>query len=99
MTGCSILLSGGSTLEAMALAVERAAVVLVCLSQGYKDSPSCRTGKWYDLVFVCACMRMCVLTTSVSESGQICLKDCQPLPSLEMGRVASGRSSSIKFLP
>ena len=35
---------GGSTLEAMALAVERASVVLVALSQGYKDSSSCRTG-------------------------------------------------------
>jgi len=38
--------AAGSTLEAMALAVERSAVVLVCLSQGYKDSPSCRTGKF-----------------------------------------------------
>jgi hypothetical protein len=35
---------GGSTLEAMALAVERSSVILVCMSQGYKDSPSCRTG-------------------------------------------------------
>ena len=37
-------ISGGSTLQAMALAVERAAVVLVCMSQVYKDSASCRTG-------------------------------------------------------
>ena len=35
----------GSTLEAMALAVEKAAVVLVCMSQKYKDSPNCRTGR------------------------------------------------------
>ena len=37
-------ISGGSTLQAMALAVERAAVVLICMSQVYKDSASCRTG-------------------------------------------------------
>ena len=35
----------GSTLEAMALAVEKAAVVLVCACEKYKLSPSCRTGK------------------------------------------------------
>ena len=39
-----ISISGGSTLQAMALAVERAAVVLICMSQVYKDSASCRTG-------------------------------------------------------
>ncbi|XP_077985115.1 uncharacterized protein LOC144439756 [Glandiceps talaboti] len=33
---------GGSTLQAMADAVENAAVVLVCVSQKYKDSPNCR---------------------------------------------------------
>ena len=51
----------GSTLEAMALAVEKAAVVLVCMSQKYKDSPNCRTGRcqrmWktskYVLLFSC----------------------------------------------
>lgn len=37
----------GSTLEAMADAVERAAVVLVCMSQKYKESPSCRTEAEY----------------------------------------------------
>ncbi|CAH1775998.1 unnamed protein product [Owenia fusiformis] len=37
----------GSTLEAMALAVERAAVVIVGMSQNYKDSPSCRTEAEY----------------------------------------------------
>ncbi|XP_060568089.1 uncharacterized protein LOC132726752 [Ruditapes philippinarum] len=37
----------GSTLEAMALAVEKAAVVLVCMSQKYKDSPNCRTEAEY----------------------------------------------------
>lgn len=31
-------------LEAMAEAVEKAAVVLVCLTQKYKESPNCRTG-------------------------------------------------------
>ena len=34
----------GSTLEAMALAIEKSCCVLVCMTQGYKDSPSCRTG-------------------------------------------------------
>ncbi|XP_060076331.1 uncharacterized protein LOC132555962 [Ylistrum balloti] len=37
----------GSTLEAMALAVERSAVVLICMSQKYKDSPSCRSEAEY----------------------------------------------------
>ncbi|OWF46944.1 uncharacterized protein LOC110455013 [Mizuhopecten yessoensis] len=37
----------GSTLEAMALAVERSAVVLICMSQRYKDSPSCRSEAEY----------------------------------------------------
>ena len=39
----------------MALAVEKAAVVLVCMSQKYKDSPNCRTGtflKYYILYFI-----------------------------------------------
>ena len=35
---------GGSTLEAMAKAVEDSAVVLVCVSQKYKESPNCRSG-------------------------------------------------------
>ncbi|XP_013394066.1 uncharacterized protein LOC106161607 isoform X2 [Lingula anatina] len=37
----------GSTLEAMAHAVEKAAVILICMSQQYKDSPSCRTEAEY----------------------------------------------------
>ncbi|XP_074653238.1 uncharacterized protein LOC141907481 [Tubulanus polymorphus] len=37
----------GSTLEAMALAVEGASVVIVCMSQRYKDSPSCRSEAEY----------------------------------------------------
>ncbi|WAR05160.1 hypothetical protein MAR_020529 [Mya arenaria] len=37
----------GSTLEAMALAVEKASVVLICMSQKYKDSPNCRTEAEY----------------------------------------------------
>ena len=36
---------GGSTLESMAKAVEDAAVVLICVSHKYKDSPNCRSGK------------------------------------------------------
>ena len=35
---------GGSTLESMASAVENASVVLVCVSQKYKESPNCRSG-------------------------------------------------------
>ena len=35
---------GGSTLESMARAVENAAVVLVGVSQKYKESPNCRSG-------------------------------------------------------
>ena len=37
---------GGSTLESMATAVENASVVLVCVSQKYKESPNCRSGKY-----------------------------------------------------
>jgi len=33
---------GGSTLEAMAGAVENADLMLICMSQKYKDSPNCR---------------------------------------------------------
>ncbi len=35
----------GSTLEAMASAVENAAVVLIGVSEKYKKSPNCRTGR------------------------------------------------------
>ena len=38
---------GGSTLEAMASAVENAAVVLVAMSDKYKISPNCRTEAEY----------------------------------------------------
>lgn len=38
---------GGSTLEAMAKAVEQAAVVLICVSQRYKESPNCRSEAEY----------------------------------------------------
>lgn len=48
---------GGSTLTAMAEAVENAAIVLVCMSEKYKQSPNCRLGKCYvgnaALVLVC----------------------------------------------
>ncbi|KAK3585803.1 hypothetical protein CHS0354_010584 [Potamilus streckersoni] len=37
----------GSTLEAMALAVEKASVVLICMSEKYKDSPNCRSESEY----------------------------------------------------
>ena len=40
----AVIALGGSVLEAMAEAVEKAAVVLVCLTQKYKESPNCRTG-------------------------------------------------------
>ena len=35
----------GSTLNAMAGAVEGADIVLICYSQKYYDSPNCRAGK------------------------------------------------------
>ncbi|XP_071498021.1 uncharacterized protein [Diadema antillarum] len=38
---------GGSTLEAMALAVEDAAVIVICFSEKYKNSPACRTEAEY----------------------------------------------------
>ena len=38
---------GGSTLEAMAKAVENSSVVLVCVSQRYKESPNCRSEAEY----------------------------------------------------
>ena len=41
----AVTCAGGSVLEAMAEAVEKAAVVLVCLTQKYKESPNCRTGE------------------------------------------------------
>ena len=37
-----------STLEAMPEAVESADFILVCFSQRYKNSPSCRAGKVQD---------------------------------------------------
>ena len=42
---------GGSTLESMARAVENASVVLVCVSQKYKESPNCRSGNSYQPYF------------------------------------------------
>ena len=38
---------GGSTLEAMAKAVENSSVVLVCVSHQYKESPNCRSEAEY----------------------------------------------------
>ncbi|XP_071826237.1 uncharacterized protein [Apostichopus japonicus] len=37
----------GSTLQAMAEAVEKAAAVIICMSEGYKMSPNCRTEAEY----------------------------------------------------
>ena len=36
----------GSTLQAMAEAIENADIVLLCYSQKYKISPNCRAGKF-----------------------------------------------------
>ena len=36
----------GSTLQAMAEAVENADIVLLCYSQKFKTSPNCRLGKF-----------------------------------------------------
>lgn len=52
---------GGSTLQAMAEAVENAAVVLLCMSEKYKQSPNCRTGRIvpvcaYAHAFACVCV-------------------------------------------
>ena len=38
---------GGSTLETMAKAVENSSVVLVCVSERYKESPNCRSEAEY----------------------------------------------------
>ena len=38
---------GGSTLEAMAKAVENSSVVLICVSERYKQSPNCRSEAEY----------------------------------------------------
>ena len=37
--------AAGSTLEAMAKAVEKSSLVIICMTQKYKESPSCRTGE------------------------------------------------------
>ncbi len=36
---------GGSTLESMANAVENSSVILMCVSQKYKESANCRSGR------------------------------------------------------
>ena len=38
---------GGSTLETMAKAVENSSVILICLSERYKESPNCRSEAEY----------------------------------------------------
>lgn len=42
----------GSTIETMAEAVEKACLVLMCMSSRYKDSPNCRLGKIGFLFYV-----------------------------------------------
>ena len=37
--------SAGSLLDAMADAVEQASVVIICLTEKYKESANCRMGK------------------------------------------------------
>ena len=64
---------GGSTLEAMAGAVENAKVVLVCLSEKYKTSPNCRTGGNICCIMLCktCCKKWqsgAVLETVISNS-------------------------------
>ncbi len=50
---------GGSILEAMANGIENAAVVLMCISDKYKSSNSCRTGKKCNIVCrTMACFHM-----------------------------------------
>ncbi len=44
---CLFLSVGGSTLESMAAAVEQSAVVLICFTEKYKLSASCRTEAEY----------------------------------------------------
>jgi len=46
----SVLAVADSLLESMACAVEQAAVVLVCFTEKYKDSPNCRTGGFLSAV-------------------------------------------------
>ena len=43
----------GSTLEAMAKGVEDSAVVLMCVSSKYKESPNCRSG---EIIFNLVCI-------------------------------------------
>ncbi|XP_069136765.1 uncharacterized protein [Argopecten irradians] len=57
----------GSTLEAMALAVERSAVVLVCMSQKYKDSPSCRSEAEYTYKLRKSFIPLCVQERYVAD--------------------------------
>ena len=42
---------GKATLDTMTEAIENSAVVLVCMSEKYKQSPNCRTGKKNDLKY------------------------------------------------
>ena len=42
-----ICTSGGAPLDRTKELIEKASVVLVCLSQKYKNCPSCRAGKHY----------------------------------------------------
>lgn len=41
---------GGSTLQAMAEAVEESAIILICISEKYKESPNCRMGRIFFII-------------------------------------------------
>eukprot|EP01050_Picozoa_sp_SAG11_P030132 SAG11_NODE_8785_length_976_cov_428.427594_2_plen_123_part_00 len=71
----------GSTVDAMARAVEGASVVLVCVSRAYKESSNCRLevrtpeaiGARLRLVFAyhsagCTCFALCII---ISERGDL----------------------------
>ena len=58
----------------MSLAVEGAAVVLICMSQKYKDSPSCRSGVYVCRSSVCGCVDLCHRNTrTVQAVDQVCM--------------------------
>ena len=66
---------GGSTLESMAKAVENASVVLVCVSQKYKESPNCRSGK---ITYLITTQPPTIIYEKFSF-GVFFIIECQPL--------------------
>ena len=61
----------GNAIEAIAEAAENAAILLMCYSQKYKISPTCRLGK-KDL-FVCFCYLRKWRNSSLEISYVMCL--------------------------